>query len=106
MQKMKPLTARAECTVFALFCLLGANLALPTSVGVTNAPAQTAPQGKDPPGNDNDPQATPSPSVGKGGIRPPENRRQRHRDYGTRPRRRHRRGSDPSSWRAGGRLKT
>ena len=28
MQKMKPLTARAECTVFALFCLLGANLAL------------------------------------------------------------------------------
>ena len=25
MQKMKPLTARAECTVFALCCLLGAN---------------------------------------------------------------------------------
>ena len=72
MQKMKPLTARAKCTVFALFCLLGANLALATSVGVTNAPAQTAPQGKDPPGNDNDPQATPSPSVGKGGIRLPE----------------------------------
>jgi hypothetical protein len=71
MQKMKPLTARAECTVFAV-CLLGANLSLATSVGVTNAPAQTPPQGKDPPGNDNDPQATPSPSVGEGVIRPPE----------------------------------